>query len=299
MLDRRGMPLPQAGTMQKGFGVAETLKLRGGRLNIRRYAPDPATWPRGRHLRVAFVTDVHAGLPMMSMERVAEIVAATNALSPDLILLGGDYVSSLKLPVRLFAPGDWARELGALRAPLGIWGVLGNHDHKQRPGPGLSPDDGRTVRAVLEAVGIGVLQNEAVRLGGGADAFRLLGLASQRARKLSGRWIGDDDLPGTLAKLSGDGLPTLMVAHEPDIFPAVPPEVALTFSGHTHGGQVRLMNRAYVVPSRYGERYAWGHMVEDGRHLVVSGGVGVSGWPIRIGIPPEIVLVELGNSPEI
>ncbi|MEO0763417.1 MAG: metallophosphoesterase, partial [Pseudomonadota bacterium] len=67
-------------------------------------------------------------------------------------------------------------------------------------------------------------------------------------------------------------------------------------SGHTHGGQVRPFGRAWarVIPSRYGTRYAWGHVVEDGRHLVVSGGLGCSGFPVRWGVPPEITVIELG-----
>ena len=72
--------------------------------------------------------------------------------------------------------------------------------------------------------------------------------------------------------------------------------MALTLSGHTHGGQITLAGFAPIVPSRYGRRYRYGHIVEDGRHLIVSGGLGCSGLPMRIGVPPEIVLVELGGS---
>ena len=85
-----------------------------------------------------------------------------------------------------------------------------------------------------------------------------------------------------------------LMAHEPDIFPEVPGRVALTLSGHTHGGQVRVFGYAPIVPSKFGTRYAYGHVVENARHLVVSGGLGCSGVPFRFGSPPEIVLVELG-----
>ncbi|MBD0271010.1 MAG: metallophosphoesterase, partial [Acetobacteraceae bacterium] len=71
----------------------------------------------------------------------------------------------------------------------------------------------------------------------------------------------------------------------------------LTLAGHTHGGQVRLFGHSPVVPSRFGNRYAYGHVVEEGRHLIVSGGLGCSVAPIRFGAPPEIVLVELGQAP--
>jgi predicted MPP superfamily phosphohydrolase len=104
---------------------------------------------------------------------------------------------------------------------------------------------------------------------------------------------GLDDLDGTLAQVN-DGDPVVLLAHEPDIFPSVPPRVALTLSGHTHGGQVRLLGFAPVVPSRFGDRYAYGHMVEDDRNLIVSGGLGCSLAPVRFGVPPEIVVIDLG-----
>jgi predicted MPP superfamily phosphohydrolase len=91
-----------------------------------------------------------------------------------------------------------------------------------------------------------------------------------------------------------DDAPVLLLAHEPDVFPEVPARIALTLSGHTHGGQVRLFGYAPVVPSRYGNRYVYGHVVEEGRHLVVSGGLGCSTVPVRLGMPPEIVLVDVG-----
>jgi uncharacterized protein len=89
------------------------------------------------------------------------------------------------------------------------------------------------------------------------------------------------------------------LAHEPDIFPKVPNRVALTVSGHTHGGQVRLAGFSPVVPSKFGNRYAYGHVVERDRHLIVSGGLGCSILPVRFGVPPEVVLVELGASPTV
>jgi predicted MPP superfamily phosphohydrolase len=124
--------------------------------------------------------------------------------------------------------------------------------------------------------------------------FWLAGLEDQLAllRKDKGI-VGLDDLPATLAQVT-DGAPVILLAHEPDIFPKVPARVALTLSGHTHGGQFRLFGWSPVVPSRYGNRYAYGHVHEKGRSLVVSGGIGCSILPVRFGVPPEITLVELG-----
>jgi predicted MPP superfamily phosphohydrolase len=80
------------------------------------------------------------------------------------------------------------------------------------------------------------------------------------------------------------------MAHEPDIFPRVPQRVSLTLSGHTHGGQVRMFGWSPVVPSEFGNRYAYGHVSRAGRHLIVSGGLGtVSAGlaPVRLGVPPR------------
>ena len=90
-----------------------------------------------------------------------------------------------------------------------------------------------------------------------------------------------------------DDAPVILMAHEPDIFPHVPDRVALTVSGHTHGGQIRMLGYAPVVPSRFGNRYVYGHIVEQKRHLIVSAGLGCSGLPVRFGATPEIVMIEL------
>ena len=87
----------------------------------------------------------------------------------------------------------------------------------------------------------------------------------------------------------------ILLAHEPDIFTAVPPRVALTLAGHTHGGQIVLPFMPPLwTPSEYGARFAYGHIVEQGRHMIVSGGLGCSKVPLRLGVPPEIVRVTLG-----
>lgn len=257
------------------------------RLVVTEYAPRPAAWPGDLALTIAVVADIHAGEPVMPAERVRAIVRATNALVPDLIVVLGDYGGGRKVVTRAVPLGEWSEALGALKAPLGVYTILGNHDWWSNP---------KGIRAGLERVGLPVLENDAVRLRKGAKAFWLMGLGDLLAIPLGNRrFRGVDDLPGTLAKLRDDA-PAILLVHEPDIFPAVPERVALTLAGHTHGGQVRILGYSPVVPSRYGNRFAYGHVVEDGRHLIVSGGLGVSTLPVRFGVPPEIVLVRLGAS---
>jgi predicted MPP superfamily phosphohydrolase len=137
-----------------------------------------------------------------------------------------------------------------------------------------------------------------VRLAKDGKTFWLAGLGDQLAfdptfRRVLGRRRGVDDLPGTLAKVP-DGDPVVLLAHEPDVMVRVPDRVALVLSGHTHGGQVRLFGWSPVVPSRYGNRFAYGHVREQ-CDLIVSGGLGCSIMPVRLGMPPEIVHVTVSG----
>ncbi len=113
------------------------------------------------------------------------------------------------------------------------------------------------------------------------------------SRERGGIYEGRDDLPGTLAQVADDA-PLLLMAHEPDIFAEMDPRVSVTLSGHTHGGQINLFGFAPWTPSEYGERYRHGRIVEKGRDLIVSAGLGTSGPPFRFGAPPEIVALDLG-----
>jgi uncharacterized protein len=89
-----------------------------------------------------------------------------------------------------------------------------------------------------------------------------------------------------------------VLTHDPDMFPEVPDRVSLTLAGHQHGGQVAIpLLRRPLMPSHYGERYARGHIVEHGRHLLVSSGLGTSGLPIRFLAPPEVLVLTLHSEP--
>jgi len=267
------------------------------RLRITRHALTPPRWPPGLRLRVAVLADIHACEPWMPRDRIARIVAATNALTPDITLLLGDYVSGMRLATRHPEPAEWAGALAGLQAPLGVHAVLGNHDWWEDARVQARGHGPTAAGQALQAAGIPVLENRAVRLEKDGHPFWIAGLGDQLAYTPTSRrrsWQGVDDLPGTLAQITDDA-PVLMMAHEPDIFARMPERVSLTLSGHTHGGQVRLFGYSPVVPSRYGNRYAYGPVVEGGRHLVVSGGLGCSIAPIRFGSPPEVVVVELGG----
>lgn len=287
-----GSAVASLGLGAYAFGVEPACRLR-----VQRYAPRLSRWPDDLPLAIAVIADPHVGAPYMPLARVEEIVAATNALHADIILLLGDYAAGHRFVTEPVSMRDFAAAVAALKAPLGVHAILGNHDWWDDPEAQRSRRGPVAARRALEAVGIPVLENDAVPMAKDGRPFWLLGLGDQLA--LIGRpHEGVDDLSATLAKLT-DEAPAILMAHEPDIFPQVPERVALTLSGHTHGGQVRLFGYSPVVPSHFGNRYAYGHVVEDGRHLIVSGGLGTSIMPVRLGMPPEIVLVELGRAPAV
>lgn len=254
----------------------------------------PAVWPAGRRLRIAVVADPHAGGPQMPVRRLRQVVQAVNGLGADLIAVMGDYVADHAFVTRAVRMEEVARLLAGLSAPLGVFAVMGNHDWRADPVAQARGKGPVRFAGMLEAEGIAVLENDARRVGG-AEGLWILGLGCQQAfrRRRIEAGQGVDDLPATLARITDDA-PAILLAHEPDIFPEVPPRVALTISGHTHGGQIRIGNWTPVIPSRFGRRFAWGHIREEERDLVVSGGLGCSGIPLRIGRPPEITVIELG-----
>jgi uncharacterized protein len=230
-------------------------------------------WPQALDgLRLGVLSDLHAGAPHAGLGQIARAVERLNEEAPDVMLLLGDYIDAHPLWGGRLAPEQIARELARLEAPLGTYAVLGNHDWKQ---------GGDRMWTALHNAGIEVLENRVMHTG---DIY-VAGLADLRSRR--------PDLPGALAGVPA-GAPVVLLAHDPDVFPYVPDRIALTLSGHTHGGQVAVpVLRRPVIPSRYGERYARGHIVEDGRHLYVTSGLGTSGLPVRLLAPPEVVVLEL------
>lgn len=237
-------------------------------------------------VRIAFLTDLHYGLYMHRGSAQAW-VAAVNAQQPDLILLGGDQIDT-----RADAPiQELTGELRHLRAPLGMYGVWGNHDYGsfgqyggQHYGPPRQDWQARReeARLAFQNAGITILRNEghAVRddlYVGGVDDL----------------WQGKPDPTQALAGAGNRA--TLLVSHNPDLLPDLPAPIGLVLCGHTHGGQVRLpLLGAPVVPSQYGQRYAMGWVA--GAHdtpAYVSRGLGLSGLPLRNMCEPEITLLTL------
>ena len=227
------------------------------------------------------LSDLHVGSAYHGVRRLRDTVDRTNATRPDLICILGDLISGGGVGGTFVAPEAIAAELGRLRARVGVVAVMGNHDRVY--------DGARVERALVDA-GIRVLEDTAVRLAGSAGPVWIAGVSDM--------WTGNHDVPRALAAVTDSVNPVIVITHNPDIFPEIPHRVLLTLAGHTHGGQVRFpILGAPAIPSRYGARYAAGHVIEDGRHLFVSTGIGTSFLPVRLGVPPAIFVLTLTRAP--
>ncbi|HJZ54334.1 MAG TPA: metallophosphoesterase [Gemmataceae bacterium] len=225
-------------------------------------------------LRVAFLSDLHHG-PYTPLDYVASVVRTTLTLQPDLILLGGGY--SYKDAKYI---GPCFEVLAGLKAPLGVFGVLGNHDYWH----GLAQ-----TKAGMKAAGVVELTNAGVWVERGGSRFRLGGVDDL--------WAGKPDV----APAMGDATTAdagLLLSHNPDIAETLrDPRVGLVLSGHTHGGQAVVPGvGAPFVPSRYGEKYLRGRVEAPATTVYVSRGLGTTVSPLRFGSRPELTLMTLRSA---
>lgn len=229
-------------------------------------------------LKVAVASDWHfTKRPLwrvMTVDRAQKIVSNINASHPDIILLLGDFIADhdYKPTTAVTAEDEIAAVLGQLKAPMGVYAVLGNHDWWH---------DGNKFKDTLVRNGIQVIENDAIPL------------------KAKGAWIvgiGDDFTGHANAKLAFKKLPkntpALILMHDPAVFSDFPDDLnAVSFAGHTHGGQVYLpWLGALVVPGRAPTAWAYGWVKHNGNRMYVTSGLGVSILPVRLNMRPEWVL---------
>lgn len=227
-------------------------------------------------LRAVLISDIHVAWPHMRLARVRRLVQRVNALRPDLVLMLGDYVTRDLYPARFVPPEQAITPLAELRAPLGCFAVIGDHDAEDWP------DGAARVEAALASAGIRVLNDTAHKV---KENFYLAGIRDYDA--LSG------DVGAALAEVPADA-ESILLSHTPDAFPHVPAHVGLSLCGHTHGGQIRLPGiGAVLTMTRIGRRYAYGFAQDDGRHLFTTRGLGTSALPLRFLCPPELVELTL------
>lgn len=243
-------------------------------------------WPAAcSGYRVAAVSDIHAGAPYIGLGKIDRMVAMIGEQKPDLVLLPGDFVIQEVLGGSFIAPEELARHLKPILKQAKVYAVLGNHDAWL---------DSARVKSALESVGIPVLEDRAIAVAKNQCRFWLVGLSDYNE--------GQHEYAQAFAMVPKHE-PVLAFTHSPDVFPEIAEsEFSLLIAGHTHGGQVALpfLGRL-IVPSKYGDRYAIGHVRENHRDLFITPGIGTSILPVRFGVPPEISYLHLqsteGNTP--
>lgn len=229
-------------------------------------------------LRMAALSDLHIGGPHVGIERLATVVARTNEQHADVIVLLGDFLADAPVGDHDPVLERAGPILAKLHAPLGVFAVLGNHDWWY---------GAAATRRMLTEAKIPVLEHQAFALVSGEARLWLLGIPDFTTRRPRPEQLLEE-------VAIADGEPIIALTHDPSVFPLVPPRIALTLAGHTHGGQIRLpLVGSPIVPSRYGQRYARGLIEENGHQLFVTTGVGTSVLPLRFGVPPEIAILTL------
>ncbi|HMK09222.1 MAG TPA: metallophosphoesterase [Anaerolineales bacterium] len=222
--------------------------------------------------RLAHLTDLHLG-QWLSPARLEGVVDLTNGLGADLIALTGDFLSyDLDGSAR-----DLEAQFARLRAPDGVFAVLGNHDHW------VGAD---RVRPLLQRCGIRELRNDVFTLRRGGAVLHLAGVDDVM--------VHQDDLAQVMARLPAGG-PALMLAHEPDFADQVARtgRFGLQLSGHSHGGQVVLPGFGPLIRGPHCWKYPIDRYQVRGMTLYTNRGLGSNMWWIRINCPPEIALVTL------
>ena len=271
------------GLLLAAYGLAVWAFLIEPRLLVvRQITIESAAW-RGRPVRLGLISDTHVAAPHVDPARVARVVARVNAQHPDAVLLLGDYAGGHEPAATRAHPerSEILRGVAAfkgLRARLGVYAVLGNHDWWY---------DGPATERALAAAGATVLENRAALVPRPEGVFWIAGLADLDSFR------AEPSYPQALAGVPTTA-PVVVMSHWPDPFAEAPDRVALTVAGHTHCGQVNLPVLGRLVhASRAARRWGCGPYVDRGRHLFVTGGIGVSILPVRFRAPPEIVVVTL------
>jgi predicted MPP superfamily phosphohydrolase len=225
---------------------------------------------------IALISDIHSSI-FMQKEKMQRYAAVVNSLEADLIAVPGDFVNSMVDEVYPFAEA-----FSELKAPHGIYGVLGNHDFYTRRV--------EVVAQQVESCGIKLLRNDRIMIEKGEQKLLLLGIDDTGSRTLANRWVENIIERTTLHA------PTILLCHRPYYFQQfAQQQIDLTLSGHTHGGQIVLgkLDRDVIAPARMVSPYVAGLYTIESSNMYVSRGIGTVGIPIRLNCPPEVTKITL------
>jgi uncharacterized protein len=242
-------------------------------------------------LTVVQISDLHVG-PYIRERELRHAVNLVNELHPDLVVITGDVLDR-----HLSSLPDAVRGLQGIRAGLGTFAVLGNHDYyADRFSSSALYRGGIRIAKGLESIGIRTLRNEVANIGTGADQLALMGLDWLTSGPTDRNFFRYKPVETRrqlkrMMQESGPEIPRILLAHHPDTFQDVPPEIGLTLSGHTHGGGQVILGSFDGIPIGIATlrfKYLSGLYQKNGSSLYVNRGIGYLGIPIRINCPPEI-----------
>ncbi len=221
-------------------------------------------------IKIVFIGDLH--IQPDQSKRLNKIVDLANEQKPDIVLSVGDFVNGQTekstLPVDKIIS-----DIKNIKTKYGIYTVLGNHDWWF---------DGKRVTDTCKSNGIKVLANSNTKINVNGKEIYIAGVEDLST-----------GTPDVNKALEGTKNPVILLTHSPDVFPNIPKNVNLTLAGHLHGGQVRLpLWGAIIIPSYYGDKYAYGLIEEKRKKMIVTMGIGTSILNVRFACVPEIVVIE-------
>ncbi|MEW6263051.1 MAG: metallophosphoesterase [Thermodesulfobacteriota bacterium] len=291
------MKLTRRGLLR--LGLLTFVGLAGGRgfFNSRRIEAEEVAVklerlpPAFDGFKMAQITDIHAG-PLVSTEMIRAGVEAVMSRRPDLVVLTGDFVSGATRILWTTYGGfknhhltSCLKELSRLAAPLGVYGVLGNHDFWS------GAEATRKLELGLRGLGVRLLRNQTVSLKRDGETLLLAGVDDY--------WEGSYNLDKVLREVPASAC-VVLLSHNPDVnedLDSLGRTVDLMVSGHTHGGQVVLpWLGAPYLPSPFGQKYRAGLVRDGARQTYVSRGLGVFFVPVRLNCPPEVTIITLRKS---
>jgi predicted MPP superfamily phosphohydrolase len=221
-------------------------------------------------IRIAFLSDTHLAGPDNGLQRMRRLVADINATKPDIVLLGGDYVGEPELGGNAYSLEETVSAFAGFRARLGVFAVLGNHDHWH---------GADKVRKALANVGVISLANQAVVRG----PMVIGGIDDDFTRSA--------DVKATVRAVRSAGGVPIYFSHSPDLFGLIP-SGNLLLAGHTHCGQIVIpLIGSPWIPSQFGNLYRCGKHRNESRMVVVTAGIATTGVPLRLGAPPDWWLI--------
>ena len=241
-------------------------------------------------LKIVAISDIHAGSNGVTEEKLREVVETVSSQNADIVVILGDFVSQsrgigspLKMDLRTMAD-----KLSGIQSKYGVYVVMGNHDYW------FGEND---VKKELTRIGYKTLDNEIAFVEINGQKIRLLGLKEHL--KISS-WREFSKEVKKLIETNEQTGDIIVLEHSPDVLPMitgdklVSNDLKLMIAGHTHGGQVWFpVIGSLVVPSSYGQRYASGHIKDNGLDMFVTTGIGTSILPIRFLVPPEIAVLTI------